>query len=543
MSFLPLKITGQCVSDDETLFGHMDNAIARNYPQVKQSELPKDGRILLVASAPSVKGQLELIKKMQAEGSPIVAIKGAHDWLIDNGVIPDYALAIDPQEHRIAFHKPHKAVQYMIASQCHKSMFDNLDGYNVTLWHPYIKKGQDRPKNSMLIGGGTTSGLRAISLFYVLGWRNFELFGFDSCNDGNVLRVNGDGLKDGDKLIEVRIDKKGEPFFCNAAMALQAEHFQTYYEYLPDATFTGHGHGLIQAIINKRSQNVFELAAVIDKKQQLNSRTSFIHWSDSKSASWRYRAKIPAGDWASLNDLTADTLVFAKPQAHELMDMARAKARGAWVVVDFCDDHFDWVHYAEALRLADAVTCPTEEMARCIRALGRDAIVIPDPFEYPLKKPHCKGVNLLWYGHKVNKRSLERILPDLAGYPLRVVSNFAGAIPWSKKTMLKEFARADIVVIPATETYKSANRAIEAIRQGCFVVAEPHPALEGFPIYIGNIKDGIEWTLQNKANRLTSKAQSFVTEKFSPQTLISKWKTATKRPTTSAADQKNGTDG
>ena len=543
MSFLPLKITGQCVSDDETLFGHMDNAIARNYPQVKQSELPKEGRILLVASAPSVKGQLELIKKMQAEGSPIVAIKGAHDWLIDNGVIPDYALAIDPQEHRIAFHRPHKAVQYMIASQCHKSMFDNLDGYNVTLWHPYIKKGQDRPKNSMLIGGGTTSGLRAISLFYVLGWRNFELFGFDSCNDGNVLRVNGDGLKDGDKLIEVRIDKKGEPFFCNAAMALQAEHFQTYYEYLPDATFTGHGHGLIQAIINKRSQNVFELAAVIDKKQQLNSRTSFIHWSDNKSASWRYRAKIPAGDWASLNDLTADTLVFAKPQAHELMDMARAKARGAWVVVDFCDDHFDWVHYAEALRLADAVTCPTEEMARCIRALGRDAIVIPDPFEYPLKKPHCKGVNLLWYGHKVNKHSLERILPDLAGYPLRVVSNFAGAIPWSKKTMLKEFARADIVVIPATETYKSANRAIEAIRQGCFVVAEPHPALEGFPVYIGNIKDGIEWTLQNKANRLTSKAQSFVTERFSPQTLIDKWKTATKRPTTSAVDQKNGTDG
>ena len=543
MSFLPLKITGQCVSDDETLFGHMDNAIARNYPQVKQSELPKDGRILLVASAPSVKGQLELIKKMQAEGSPIVAIKGAHDWLIDNGVIPDYALAIDPQEHRIAFHRPHKAVQYMIASQCHKAMFDNLDGYNVTLWHPYIKKGQDRPKNSMLIGGGTTSGLRAISLFYVLGWRNFELFGFDSCNDGNVLRVNGDGLKDGDKLIEVRIDREGEPFFCNAAMALQAEHFQTYYEYLPDATFTGHGHGLIQAIINKRSQNVFELAAVIDKKQQLNSRTSFIHWGDNKSASWRYRAKIPAGDWASLNDLTADTLVFAKPQAHELMDMARAKARGAWVVVDFCDDHFDWMHYAEALRLADTVTCPTEEMAKRIKELGRDALVIPDPFEYPLKKPHCKGVNLLWYGHQVNRASLERILPDLAGYPLRVVSNFSGAIPWSKKTMLKEFARADIVVIPATETYKSANRAIEAIRQGCFVVAEPHPALEGFPIYIGNIKDGIEWTLQNKANRLTSKAQSFVTERFSPQTLIDKWKTATKRLTTSAVDQKNGTDG
>jgi hypothetical protein len=496
-----------------------------------------------VASAPSVKGQLELIKKMKAAGLPIVAIKGAHDWLIENGVTPDYALAIDPQEHRIAFYKPQPSVHYMIASQCHPAMFDNLDGYQVTLWHPYVKKGQDRPKKSMLIGGGTTSGLRAISLFYVLGYRQFELFGFDSCNDGKLLRVNGDGLKDGDKLIEVKIDPDGETFDCNTAMALQAEHFQTYYDYLPDATFNGHGRGLIQAIIKKREQNMMELGGIIDGKGELNERTSFIHWGDHNAASWRYRAKIPAGSWASQNDLTADTLIFAKPQANELMVMARAKARGAWVVVDFCDDHFDWLHYQEALRLADAVTCSTTEMAKRIKELGRDATVISDPYEYPEMPPHCNGVNLLWYGHHVNRESLQRILPDLEGYPLRVVSNFDGAIPWSKETMLEEFAQADIVVIPATAPYKSANRAIEAIRQGCYVVAEPHPALEGFPIYIGNIKEGIEWTKQQNMNKLISKAQKFVTAEFSPQILIDKWKNATKRPTTLDAEKRNGTVG
>ena len=543
MSSLPLKITGKCVAEDDILFANMDAAIARGYPQVTEAQAAKTGAILLVASAPSVKGQLELIKKMKAAGSPIVAIKGAHDWLIENGVTPDYALAIDPQEHRIAFYKPQPSVHYMIASQCHPAMFDNLDGYQVTLWHPYVKKGQDRPKKSMLIGGGTTSGLRAISLFYVLGYRQFELFGFDSCNDGELLRVNGDGLKDGDKLIEVKIDPDGETFDCNMSMALQAEHFQTYYDYLPDATFNGHGRGLIQAIIKKREQNMMELGGIIDGKNELNERTSFIHWGDKNAASWRYRSKIPAGDWASQNDLTADTLIFAKPQANELMDMARAKARGAWVVVDFCDDHFDWLHYQEALRLADAVTCSTTEMAKRIKELGRDATVISDPYEYPEMPPHCNGVNLLWFGHHVNRESLQRILPDLQGYPLRVVSNFDGAIPWSKETMLEEFARADIVVIPATAPYKSANRAIEAIRQGCYVVAEPHPALEGFPIYIGNIKEGIEWTKQQNMNELVSKAQKFVTAEFSPQTLIDKWKSATKRPTTLDAEQRNGTVG
>jgi len=543
MSSLPLKITGKCVAEDDILFANMDAAIARGYPQVTEAQPAKTGAILLVASAPSVKGQLELIKKMKAAGSPIVAIKGAHDWLIENGVTPDYALAIDPQEHRIAFYKPQPSVHYMIASQCHPAMFDNLDGYQVTLWHPYVKKGQDRPKKSMLIGGGTTSGLRAISLFYVLGYRQFELFGFDSCNDGELLRVNGDGLKDGDKLIEVKIDPDGETFNCNMSMALQAEHFQTYYDYLPDATFNGHGRGLIQAIIKKRNQNMMELGGIIDGKGELNERTSFIHWGDKNAASWRYRAKIPAGDWASQNDLTADTLIFAKPQANELMDMARAKARGAWVVVDFCDDHFDWLHYQEALRLADAVTCSTTEMAKRIKELGRDATVISDPYEYPEMPPHCNGVNLLWFGHHVNRESLQRILPDLEGYPLRVVSNFDGAIPWSKETMLEEFAQADIVVIPATAPYKSANRAIEAIRQGCYVVAEPHPALEGFPIYIGNIKEGIEWTKQQNMKKLVSKAQNFVRERFTPQILIDKWKIATKRPTTSDAEQRNGTVG
>ena len=543
MTFVPLKITGKCVADDETLFTHMENAVARGYPQITKPDEAKDGAIALVASGPSVASQIDVIKKMQANGVKIVAIKDAHDWLLTQGVIPNYALAIDPQEHRISFYTPHKGVEYMIASQCHKAMFDNLKGYKVTIWHPYVMEGQTRPKNVMLVGGGTTSGLRAISLFYVMGWRHFALFGYDSCNDGDKLRINGSGLKDGDVLNEIRIEEDGETFYANPSMALQAEHFQTYYDYLPDATFTGYGHGLIQAIIKKREQNAVELQGLIDNNKTQNKRTSFIHWGDKTIASWRYRAQIPSEGWATLNDFTADTLIFAKPEANELMHMARAKARGAWVVVDFCDDHFDWVHYKEALRLADAVTCPTEAMAQIIKKHGRDAMVIADPYEYPEAKPHYNGVNLLWYGHGVNKKSLERIMPDLEGYPLRVVSNFGGTIPWSHETMLEEFARADIVIIPKTEEYKSPNRAIEAIRQGCFVVAEPQSSLKNFPIWLGDIKEGIEWTKQQNVNELIFKAQKFVTELYTPKILIDKWKTYTALRTTLDVEKRNGTVG
>jgi hypothetical protein len=95
--------------------------------------------------------------------------------------------------------------------------------------------------------------------------------------------------------------------------------------------------------------------------------------------------------------------------------------------------------------------------------------------------------------------------------------------------------------MPATAEYKSPNRAVEAIRQGCFVVSERDL---GIPeIYVGNIKEGIEWTQTQNVNQRISKAQKFVTEEFSPKILIDKWKTLTKQRTTLDAEKRNGTVG
>jgi uncharacterized Rossmann fold enzyme len=558
MTFLPLKITGKCIAGDEELFANMDAAIARGYPEIAQAQA-HEGMIALIGSGPSVAEQLEVIGKMQDAGTPIVAIKDAHDWLIESGIVPDYAFAIDPQEHRWnCFKQKNKKIHYVIASQCHKAMFDHLEGHRVTIWHPYITKGQKRPSNKMLIGGGTTSGLRAISLFYVLGYRHFALFGFDSCLDKGVLRVNGNLPKDGDKISEVRIDPEGETFYCTPSMALQAEHFQTYYDAIPDAVFYPYGHGLIQAMILQREKNGIELQSLMDAPKVANDRVSFIHRGGPEMASYRYRAQIPCcylhgtsldnGEHlkVSMNDLTADTLIFSKPLPQELMDMARGRARGAWVVVDICDDHFDWPHYREALRLADKIICGSPILAEKIKELGYDSTVVRDPYEFPETLPHCNGTKLLWFGHSVNKHSLQRILPEIAEYPLVVVSNFGGAIPWSMQTLFAELDRADIFINPATEKYKGSNRTLEAIRSGCFVVAEPHPAIMDIPgIWIGNIKEGIQWAQQNPqlAREWTSEAQKYVETNFSPQTITAAWRKAIQRPTILDVALKSGTDG
>lgn len=250
-------------------------------------------------------------------------------------------------------------------------------------------------------------------------------------------------------------------------------------------------------------------------------RISFIHRGGEQMASYRYRAAMPAKSLgAKINTLPADVAIFAKPLPGDLEYAQSTKLGGGAVIVDICDDHLDNPLYRDLLDMADIVTSPTQEMAKRIG----DAMVVPDTYEMDERDAHCNGRNLLWFGHASNLPTFRRLSIN---EPVRVVSNAKGCIPWSLDGMRAELARADIVLMPATETYKSPNRTLEAIRQGCFVVAEPHPALLGFPIWKGDIKEGIEWASKNlaKANQMIKEAQAFIRARFSPAIQADAWRT------------------
>jgi len=278
---------------------------------------------------------------------------------------------------------------------------------------------------------------------------------------------------------------------------------------------------------------------------------SFCHYGSPRMASYRYRCLIPAHELgATINDPSADVLVFCKPHEQDARYVQLAKGDGRAVVVDICDLHMELPHYEYMVRAADVVTCPTQWMADYLRDdYGVEAVIVPDPYEYPELTPHCNGANLLWFGHGSNADSLLRVMPTLGDYSLKVVSNFEGAIPWSLENLEREPGAADIVIMPETAPYKSGNRTIEAIRSGCFVVAEPHPAINAISgIWIGNIKKGIEWAQQNlrAANSRTQMAQEFIKNTYSPQTQANAWRTAIQKAlssSTSVVEISTGTDG
>jgi hypothetical protein len=106
-----------------------------------------------------------------------------------------------------------------------------------------------------LNGGGTTSGMRAINIGYLLGYRKFVLYGYDSCNDAEgKKRFTGEMTG---PTLDVYVGAEKRKFTCNAAMAQQANEFQMLYAVMPDITVEAKGPGLIAAIIDERKRLKF----------------------------------------------------------------------------------------------------------------------------------------------------------------------------------------------------------------------------------------------------------------------------------------------
>ncbi len=263
-------------------------------------------------------------------------------------------------------------------------------------------------------------------------------------------------------------------------------------------------------------------------------------------ASFRYRIRIPSSVmlWQSQYtdkshvDNNADINVFSK---HWDSDVERIRSCETKTVFDVCDDHFDREkgdHYRAMINHANVVTCNSENMRkRIIEVTGRDAIVIEDPIEtFPqFARFQPSGVpRLCWFGSPTNINTLSGLsFPGL----LEVVSAYnkpgidKGLIftPWSPKAVERAVERSDVVIIPKVKPCASANRAIEAINLGRFVVAtgisEAYRKLSDF-IYLGDtISDGVDWAL-NHPKLVQEKifhGQQFVRQAYSREAIARKW--------------------
>lgn len=277
------SFVAKCVKGPYELIRHMRYALSKGYPTVRKIDEHGE-EIVLVGAGPSLVDTVEEVRRLKNEGKLVVAIKSAHDFLIDRGIIPDVALAVDPQE-KIAnlYRKPHEDVSYFIATQCHPEVFDALHNNKLVTWNLFTKsvfsywKGHfDRKKQDsslFFVNGGSTSGLRAIGLSWVIGYRKCHLFGFDSCLKPPEGEVTEESLKQSDlKINGVKIEKDvmvvdadGKRFYCDGAMALQANEFLHQLEKMKEIRVKAYGEGLIPWIVERAALRGMEQCRLVDE--------------------------------------------------------------------------------------------------------------------------------------------------------------------------------------------------------------------------------------------------------------------------------------
>ena len=198
------------------------------------------------------------------------------------------------------------------------------------------------------------------------------------------------------------------------------------------------------------------------------------------------------------------------------------------LVFDVCDDHFNnhlADHYRHGCAIADKVVCNSEVMREVIYTeTGREATVIPEPYESPERTPLI-GESLLWFGHASNLKDIQRCKFD---YPLTILTNFTGYPEWTPERFAEEIAKPCIVVIPTGKSMaKSENRMVESIRNGKYVCSDFLPAYIPFYEFFqpGSIPAQIDRVLANPGDSLNSirLAQDYIRDRYSPSTIASQW--------------------
>lgn len=278
----------------------------------------------------------------------------------------------------------------------------------------------------------------------------------------------------------------------------------------------------------------------------MSKNITFIHQL-THSATYRYRSEIPAkevsrinGYTAKVNEGTADILVFSKPLETDLTMAEAAKEEGCKIVVDFTDDHFRkrtaGKMYTSMAQFADVLVCPTKVMQERLKeVLNREAVVIPEPYEFEELPPHADGDKFLWFGNKQNLPGLVQWQPYIQDLDLTVVTaqndKWPDYLPWSLETMKEQLAVRNIVLLPTMKgaEYKSANRLVNSIRTGCFAVCQDHPAYEEFRqfAWVGNFATGVKWSkaFRSDLNDIVRAGQDYIRDRYSPETIGKQWAT------------------
>ena len=252
-----VQITTKYCVDSSTHDMHVRHACALGLPPVPvvKPDFVQDHPIAIVCSGPSLKDTWEEIKPFKT----VLTCSGAHDYLIERGIIPTYHMETDPRPHKAVFTRsPNLDVHYFIASNCHPDVFENLREQKVFLWHVSDPQLHKFPRGHWCLTGGCNVGLRAMVMARLLGFHDVHIFGMDCSAEGKKFHVNfhpNEPKPKGHRVVKV-----GRRKFNSSDVFIEcARQFFKETMLLSDVRTTLHGDGFLQALAIRKMSDPKEI--------------------------------------------------------------------------------------------------------------------------------------------------------------------------------------------------------------------------------------------------------------------------------------------
>ena len=231
---------------DEVIAANV-RANTRRAPRLERikTAAPHDGVAVMVGSGPSMKERLDQVRALQANGGTVFAMNGAASFLALNDITADFQVMVDARERTAELIGPAKG--HLFASQCDPVCFERVP--NARMWH-FINGDlesqlpDDEPAHAQ-IGGAGSVGNCALALAWAMGYRRFEIFGYDSSHKQDASHAFHQPLNDFEPW--GRFQFQGKEYICSFTMRSQASRFQSVALALVGngCTVNVHGDGLL----------------------------------------------------------------------------------------------------------------------------------------------------------------------------------------------------------------------------------------------------------------------------------------------------------
>lgn len=157
-------------------------------------------------------------------------------------------------------------------------------------------------------------------------------------------------------------------------------------------------------------------------------------------------------------------------------------------ILDICDPMWlEGYDVVDTCRAMDAITCPTENLAKFLRQFHNNVVVVPDRFDLsiiPKPKQHAgKAKTVVWFGYSHNAETFKPAMATLEkhGLNLIVISNeepyidrwgtrkrdeYYEFIKYNEDTIYEDLHKADFAILPEgfrpQDNFKSNNKTIKA---------------------------------------------------------------------------------